>query len=388
MQNISRYFKEEFKVDILCLYPFLSYIGQIIKVNLNNIFLLSLIFFILKKREKIIGKTILLIISIYTFLLFGNYLLNFNLINNKYFLEDSKYLVVISLFLIFNNLFLKFKNFSRIENNLFYLNTLFNVFITVIYTFGYHSDRILFIQGIEKISPILVNSFVFHYGRIFSGTSTYIYALVSLLLILELLKNGKIYIFKNLVILFYSIYFSSIINFLGVLIYILIYILAKQKAKIRIYIYILSCIFLTIGIFYIEKNFSKLLDGSLEFRIYQSKFLWEEFLKFPYFGKGFGGYVSLNGVIGNLKPYLYEMDLLSLLMKLGLVGFFIYLQPIFILFMICLYKKNELYVMFFMYLIIFFLSNGGFFSSTLFSYGFSLILTFITKSTKEKLLDN
>jgi hypothetical protein len=63
-------------------------------------------------------------------------------------------------------------------------------------------------------------------------------------------------------------------------------------------------------------------------RIKESKYLAFEFLKKPFFGWGFGHSVK-DMIVDEKHPYSYEMQGLSLLMKLGIVGILIYIFFIF-----------------------------------------------------------
>lgn len=380
MCNISK----NFKINLLCFYPFLSYIGQIIKINLNNIYLLLLLLLFFKNENKKINKIILFFCGTYIFILLGNYLINIKNIFNPYFFDDSKYILVIVILCIYIYNFVDKRDFFKIQKKLFLINTCFTIIVLLIYIFFYKENRILFLQDIQKISPILSSSFAFHQTRIFSGTATFVYSLVSLLMILEILDNEtniKKLLVENTVILLYSIYFSSIINFVGVFVFLFVFFIKKIRYKFRVKIYLFLTIIFLITISLI--NIDNFLDESLINRVYQSKFLWNEFMNYPIFGKGFGGYVELDGKLTAFKPYLYEMDILSLLMKLGVVGFIAYLIPIIGVLLLLLKLKNELYLIFFGYFILVLVANGGFFSSTLFSYNYSFILVYLLNKDKK-----
>ena len=140
------------------------------------------------------------------------------------------------------------------------------------------------------------------------------------------------------------------------------------------------------GIIFVIYILEKILqDDSIGVRLYQAKYLWKESLNHIVFGKGYGGYVFINGKIDKFKPYLYELDILSLLMKLGVVGCIIYYIPLFYLLTLAkLYlKKIGNFMIFSITLLLLLSSNGGFLSSTFYAYIFVIIYYYLKSELNE-----
>lgn len=78
---------------------------------------------------------------------------------------------------------------------------------------------------------------------------------------------------------------------------------------------------LTIDSKYKAQKLDKILF--LKIRIIRIKALLHEISKYILLRKGFGIYTE-NYTVGKLKAYMYEMDIFSLMMKLGTTGYFIY----------------------------------------------------------------
>jgi len=89
----------------------------------------------------------------------------------------------------------------------------------------------------------------------------------------------------------------------------------------------------------------------------QNKALFTEWLKYLWFGGGIGFYTT-ECIRSKSLPYLYESQLLSFLMKFGLIGFFILFFYWFSLIHKAFSKINRLHILFFIFMYVVYIASG------------------------------
>ncbi len=250
--------------------------------------------------------------------------------------------------------------------------------ISLYYLFEYNNDKIKLINSILEGGEESINIGYRPDFGVLSGSSIFLF--LGLYLALTVKKS-----YLNILIIFLAI-LSTGTRSLGigaVLLIIFYYFKGSIQIKSKIFLpgFIICMISMSVVLVITIKY--KLLNSSFlsrpdsdDYRVDQISGIIEKIINNPFFGIGFGGHTDF--ISNESTPYSYELSILALMMKLGIIGI-IFLSTIFYKFLyinhnLLNYKSKDNVFWFLTLVIIVFMANTN---PYLFSFlGFYLIAFF------------
>lgn len=369
-RSVQVYFK-----IYLSLFFFLVYVRYLTGVDFNKIalaiFVLCSVYVFFKVQ---IPNSWILLNVIFIFCPIVNYFINIQ-IATKYFFEDAFYIFTSFSFYIAAYCVVKYGGVSFIKNALFFASLVIVLVFNGVYGALFDFNRILFQLAVNVFSVELSSVVVIDQYFVYLGMVNYVFMVVTLINIIHIVSGrriNKLIWFQQIVILLYSFGSSGLANLITSVIF--IFFSLSKRLRILLPVLLVPLFLLVVLVFQ-----DKLLDSSIKLRLNQSVDLLNKFSERPFLGHGFGAYLGrIDSVaIDAVKPYQFEMDVFSLLMKTGLIVYPLYLVPVIYLCYLFVKKFNVNGLIIFLGFLICIFSNGGFMTSIYFTYIVSILTSLL-----------